>query len=47
MIRPGFVVTSLDIVAGTYDILPSTFRPGQEGPFFLSVASTASFLLNK
>jgi len=45
--RPGFVVTTLDVVAGTYDILPSTFKPGQESPFFLSVASTASFLLSK
>jgi len=45
--RPGFVIVTLDVVAGTYDILPSTFKAGQEGHFFISVASTASFVFSK
>jgi len=45
--RPGFVVTSWEVVPGTYDLLPSTFRSGQEGPFFLDVACSASFNLSR
>ena len=37
--RPGFVVLPLDLTAGTYDIVPSTFKPGQESAFFLNVRS--------
>ncbi|XP_063233327.1 calpain-7-like [Bacillus rossius redtenbacheri] len=45
--RSGFVVMELeDVPAGTYDIIPSTFLPGQEGPFILTVKSSSSFQLS-
>lgn len=38
--RSGFVVLELtDIPGGSYTISPSTFYPGQEGPFILKVLS--------
>ncbi len=43
--RSGFVVTTMDLAAGTYDIVPSTFYPGQEAAFFLTVKSNISFKL--
>lgn len=44
--RSGFVVLQLqDIPAGTYDIVPSTFLPRQEGPFILTVKSSVPFKL--
>jgi len=45
--RPGFVVCCMDVVAGTYDLLPSTYRPGEEAPFFLTAACSGSFQLTK
>ena len=45
--RSGFVVLTVEAVAGTYEVVPSTFSPGQEGPFFLTVASNSSFKLSK
>ncbi|PSN42084.1 Calpain-7 [Blattella germanica] len=40
--RSGFVVLQLDDVpAGTYDIVPSTFLPNQEGPFILTIKSSS------
>ena len=45
--RSGFVVLTVEAVAGVFDIIPSTFSPGQEGPFFLMVASNSSFKLTK
>ncbi|CAG2066241.1 unnamed protein product, partial [Timema podura] len=46
--RSGFVVMPLeDVPAGTYDIIPSTFLPNQEGPFFLTVKSSCPFKLAK
>ena len=45
--RSGFVVLTVEAVAGVYDIIPSTFSPGQEGPFFLMVASSSSFKISK
>ena len=45
--RSGFVVLTVEAVAGCYDIVPSTFSQGQEGPFFLMVASSSSFKLSK
>ena len=45
--RSGFTVFTVEAVAGTYDIVPSTFSPAQEGPFFLLVASNSSFKLTK
>jgi hypothetical protein len=41
------VAVSLEMVAGTYELIPSTYLPAQEGPFFLSVASSATFKLTK
>ncbi|XP_037084848.1 LOW QUALITY PROTEIN: calpain-7-like [Pollicipes pollicipes] len=36
--RSGFVVLALENVPrGTYNIVPSTYMPGQEGPFILSL----------
>ena len=45
--RPGFVVLALQLCAGTYDIIPSTFRPNQEGPFFLSVHASSPIKVGK
>ena len=45
--RSGFVVLTFEAVAGVYDIIPSTFSPGQEGPYFLTLASNNSFKLTK
>jgi calpain-7 len=43
--RTGFVAVALELTAGTYDITPTTFRPGEEGPFFLTVKSSSAFKL--
>ena len=43
--RSGYVVLGLEVLAGTYDIVPTTFRPGQESAFFLSVKSSTSIKL--
>lgn len=44
--RSGFVVLDLqDVPAGTYNIIPATFLPRQEGPFFLTVKSSSPFKL--
>jgi len=45
--RSGFIVFTADAVAGTYELIPSTYTPGQEGPFFLMVASNSSFKLSR
>jgi len=45
--RSGFVVVGLEAVAGTYDLVPSTYLPNQEAPFFLSIACSHSFKLTK
>merc|ERR1719233_457447 len=45
--RSGFIVFTVDAVAGTYELIPSTYTPGQEGPFFLMVASNSSFKLTR
>ena len=37
--RTGYVMMTADLLVGTYDIVPTTFRPGQEGPFFLTISS--------
>ncbi|GLH15298.1 Uncharacterized protein GBIM_19783 [Gryllus bimaculatus] len=40
--RSGFVVLEIDTIpSGTYDVIPSTFFPGQEGPFFLTVKASS------
>lgn len=39
--RSGYCVLDLnDMPAGTYNIMPSTYLPGQESPFILSVKAT-------
>jgi calpain-7 len=39
--RSGYVVSHVSQVpSGTYNIIPSTFLPGQEGPFFLTVKAS-------
>jgi len=45
--RPGFVICNWEVVAGTYDLLPSTYRAGQESSFFLNVACSASFQISR
>ncbi|KAJ9584384.1 hypothetical protein L9F63_021278 [Diploptera punctata] len=46
--RSGFVVMEMDDVpAGTYNIIPSTFLPCQEGPFFLTIKSSCPISLTR
>ncbi|XP_046484160.1 calpain-7 [Neodiprion pinetum] len=46
--RSGFVVLELeDVPAGTYNIIPSTFLPGQEGPFFLTCKASCNIQLSR
>ena len=46
--RTGFCVLELsDVPAGSYHIIPSTFRPQCEGPFILEVSSSSRLNLRK
>uniref|UniRef100_A0A1B6DQ37 Calpain catalytic domain-containing protein n=1 Tax=Clastoptera arizonana TaxID=38151 RepID=A0A1B6DQ37_9HEMI len=46
--RSGFVILELEALpAGTYEIIPSTFLPNQEGPFFLTVKSSCPIKLSR
>ncbi|XP_076649374.1 calpain-7 isoform X2 [Halictus rubicundus] len=46
--RSGFIYLELDNVpAGTYNIIPSTYNPGQEGPFFLTCKSSCKLQLQR
>ncbi|XP_047358341.1 calpain-7-like isoform X2 [Vespa velutina] len=46
--RPGFVYLELERVpAGMYHIIPSTYLPGQEGPFFLICKSSCNLFLRR
>ena len=45
--RSGFVVKAFELAAGTYDVVPSTFHPGQESPFFISFRSSISFKVSR
>lgn len=46
--RPGFYVQQLTKVpTGTYDVIPSTFHPGQEGPFILTISASCKMALGK
>ncbi|XP_033331848.2 calpain-7 [Megalopta genalis] len=46
--RSGFIYLELDNVpAGTYNIIPSTYSPGQEGPFFLTCKSSCKLQLQR
>ncbi|XP_022109312.1 calpain-7-like isoform X2 [Acanthaster planci] len=39
--RRGFTVLQLeDLPGGTYNVRPTTFSPGQEGPFFLTLSAS-------
>ncbi|KAG1687433.1 Calpain-7 [Nymphon striatum] len=42
--RSGFNMLTLEKVpSGVYNIIPSTFAPGQKGPFFLTIRSSCQF----
>lgn len=45
--RTGYVMMVVELLPGTYDIVPTTFRPGQEGPFFLTISSCSSVKAQK
>lgn len=46
--RSGFVILEINsIPPGTYNITPSTFYPGQEGPFIMSIRSTCPMTVGK
>lgn len=36
-----------EIQPGTYEIIPSTYLPGKEGPFILTVNASCSVSINK
>ena len=44
--RRGFAVLELENIAGgVYNIAPCTFKPGQEGPYFLTVSAAGPITL--
>lgn len=44
--RSGFVILELENVpSGVYNLIPSTFDPGCEGPFILKVQCTSEFTM--
>ncbi|XP_025406964.1 calpain-7-like isoform X2 [Sipha flava] len=46
--RSGYVILELlDIQPGTYEIIPSTYLPGNEGPFILTVNASCSVSINQ
>ena len=45
--RTGYVMMVAELLPGTYDIVPTTFRPGQEGPFFLTISSCSGIKAQK
>ena len=46
--RSGFTVLELENVpGGVYNITPSTFEPGQEGPYFITVQSSCPIKLSR
>jgi len=46
--RKGYCVLAVEGVSGgTYTIRPSTYVPGQVGPFILEVESNREFLLTR
>ena len=36
-----------NVVGGVYNIMPCTFHPGKEGPFFLTVSTSTQISLVK
>lgn len=48
MYKSGFTVMELErLPGGIYNIIPSTFMPFQEGPFFLTVSATCPFKFSR
>ncbi len=46
--RKGYCVLTIDSMpAGTYNIRPSTYLPGQESAFFLEVSSSHDFVFSQ
>ena len=45
--RSGFVISEISLTAGTYDLVPSTFYPGQEAAFFMTVRCTLPIKLSR
>ncbi|XP_014222841.1 calpain-7-like [Trichogramma pretiosum] len=46
--RSGFVYIELeDVPSGTYNVVPSTYLPGQEGPFFLTIKSSCNVQISR
>ncbi|ESP01924.1 hypothetical protein LOTGIDRAFT_138889 [Lottia gigantea] len=45
--RPGYCVLQLNnLPGGVYNIMPCTFRPGQEGDFFLDISSSVPYSIS-
>lgn len=48
MYKSGFTVLELEhLPAGIYNVIPSTYLPFQEGPFFLTIASSCPFKFSR
>ncbi|GBN12887.1 Calpain-7 [Araneus ventricosus] len=46
--RPGHsILEILNVPAGIYNIMPSTFNPGQKGPFFLTIQATCPIKVSR
>jgi len=46
--RSGFTMLKInEVPRGTYNIIPSTFYPGQKGPYFLTVKSSCPIKLTR
>ncbi|KAG8197420.1 hypothetical protein JTE90_014905 [Oedothorax gibbosus] len=46
--RPGFSILEVqNVPTGTYNIIPSTFSPGQKGPFFLTVQASCPIKVSR
>ena len=46
--RPGFCMLQLgNISGGIYNIRPSTFHHGNEGPFFLDISSSVQYTVTR
>lgn len=39
--KHGYAVLELELLPGIYSIIPTTFKPGQEAPFFLQLKSSS------
>ena len=45
--RSGFVVMAFELTGGTYDVVPSTFYPGQQSSFFMKFQATIPFKVSR